>query len=215
VNPSWIEGPPPHKGTGCFGKGCLVLVAFVVFLGIAFTGGTFLALRFLRTSYLSATPAPLPTSSASEDEQEAVRALWHDFETAARAGKHRRIEMTADQLNALIASEPKLRGKAFVTINDDTARLQISWSLQDMRLLRGRYMNVECTVQSAPDGDPGNARLTNILVNSKPVGEDTLNWRGPWGFRRYLEQWTDEERIRTFQIADGKVILESRGGESF
>jgi hypothetical protein len=198
---------------GCFGKGCLILIAFFIFLAVAFTGGTFFALRFLRTSYLATAPTQLPTSTATEEEQQAARGTWHDFENAARAGKGRRIEMTADQLNALIAFEPKLRGNAFVTINDDTARLQISWPLHDMKLLRGRYMNVECTVQSAPDKDPENARLTTILVNGKPVGEETLNWRGPWGFRRYLEQWTDEERIKTFQIADGKVILESRGSE--
>jgi hypothetical protein len=198
---------------GCFGKGCLILIAFFIFLAVAFTGGTYLALRFLRTSYLSTAPMQLPATTATKEEQQAARVAWHDFENAARAGKGRRIEMTADQLNALIASEPKLRGRAFVTINDDTARLQVSWSLHDLRLLRGRYMNVECTAQSAPDGDPMNARLASILVNGKPVSEETLNWRGPWGIRRYLEQCTEEDRIKTFQIADGKVILESRGSE--
>jgi hypothetical protein len=198
---------------GCFGKGCLILIAFVVFLAVAFTGGTILAVRFLRTSYFSTAPVQLPASAATEEEQRAARANWYDFENAARAHTARRIEMTATQLNALIASEPDLRGKAFVKIEDETARLRISVSLDDLRLLRGHYMNAECTVQSAPDGDPGRARVTNIVVNGKSVGEDALNWRGPWGFRRFIEQWTEKDNIKTFQIAGGKVILESRGSD--
>jgi hypothetical protein len=198
---------------GCFGKGCLILIAFVILLAVAFTGGTILAVRFLRTSYFSTASVQLPASIATEEEQRTARANWHDFESAARANAARRIEMTADQLNALIASEPDLRGKAFVKIEDETARLQISVPLDKMRLLRGHYMNAECAVQSAPDGDPGRARVTSIMVNGKSVGDDALNWRGPWGFRRFIEQWTERDNIKTFQVAGGKVILESRGGE--
>jgi hypothetical protein len=209
VNPSWIEAPPPAKGTGCFEKGCLIVIAFVIFLAIAFAGGTFLAVRFLRSSYFATAPAQLPASTATKEEQQAARAKWQEFEDAARAHKGARIEMSADQINALIASEPDLRGKAFVKIDDDTARLGMSVSLDGSRLLRGRYMNAECTMQSAADGDPAHVRVTRIMVNGKSVGEETLNWRGPWGFRRYVEGWTEKDRIKTFQIADGKVILES------
>lgn len=211
MNPSWIEGPPPQRGIGCFGKGCLILIGFLIFLAIAFTGGTFLAVRFLRTSYFPTVPSHLPTSSATEEEQQAARKTWQDFENAARSHTTRRIEMSADQINALIAAEPDLRGKAFVRIDDDTGHLQVNVALDHLRLLRGHYMSAECTVQSAEDGDPARAQVTNIVVNGKPVGEDTLNWRGPWGFRRYIEQWTEKDRIKTFQIAGGKVILESRG----
>jgi hypothetical protein len=198
---------------GCFGKGCLILAAFLIFLAIAFTGGTFLAVRFLRSSYFSTVPARLPASTATEQEQQAARSAWHDFENAGRGHQARRIEMTADQLNALIASEPDLRGKVFVRIDEDTAHLQLSVSLDRLRLLRGHYMNAECKIQAAEDGDPGHARVTSVVVNGKPVGEETLNWRGPWGFRRYVEQWTERDRIKTFHIAGDKVILESRDDE--
>jgi hypothetical protein len=48
-------------------------------------------------------------------------------------------------------------------------------------------------------------------MNGKPLGEDILNWRGPWGFRRFIEEWRDRGKIKTFEIRDGKVIMESRG----
>jgi hypothetical protein len=131
-----------------------------------------------------------------------------------RAHTADRIELSADEINALIESEPKLRGKAYVAIDGDTAHLQLSFPLHEFRLLRGRYMNADCTVQSPPDSNPAHARVTSILVNGKSVGEDVLNWSGPWGFRRYVEEWTSHNEIQTFQITDGKVILENRAASA-
>ncbi len=196
---------------GCFGKGCLILLAFFILLVVAFIGGTFVAVRVLRSSYFATTQVQLPVAITTEHEQQNAVAKWYEFERGARAHTAQRIEMTSDEINALIAAEPDLRGKALVTIDNDTARLQISVSLGELRMLRGRYMNAECSVQSAPDGDPAHARFNSVVVNGKAVGEDVLNWRGPWGFRRYIEQWTDKNDIKTFEIRDGKVILESRG----
>jgi hypothetical protein len=210
VNSSWVE-PPPQQGMGCVGKGCIILFAFFLFLCLAFAGGTYLAVRYLRTSYFVSSQTPLPATTATQEEQQLAKEKWDNFERGERAHEARRIEMTADELNALIASEPDLRGKGYVTIDDDTARLKVSMSLDKVKMLRGRYINAECAVQSAPDGDPSQARFTEILVNGKPVGQDVLNWRGPWGFRRYVEEWTSRGKIKTFEIRDGKVILESRG----
>jgi len=212
MNSSWIE-PPPQQGMGCFGKGCIILIAFFLFLCVAFAGGTYLAVRYLRTSYFASTQAHVPAIVATDEEQRLAKMKWEDFEHSARAHEARRIEMTAAELNALIASEPDLRGKAYVTIDHDTARLTISVPLDHVKMLRGRYMNAECAVQSSPDRDPSQARFTEILMNGKPLGEDILNWRGPWGFRRFIEEWTDRARIKSFEIKDGKVILESRGSD--
>jgi hypothetical protein len=213
MNASWIEPPPPQRGMGCFGRGCLILIVFILFLAAAFAAGTFLAVRYLRTSYFVMTPAELPASNATDQERETARVKWYDFERAARAHTASRIELTADELNALISSEPEMRGKAFVSIEANTARVQLSIPLSFTRLMRGRYMNAECTVQSDPDGDPANAHITNVIVNGKPVAEDVLDYRGPYGFRHYLGQWSDQAALKTFEIKDGKVILESRGSD--
>jgi hypothetical protein len=197
---------------GCFGRGCLILVVFILVLAAAFAAGTFFAVRYLRTSYFVTTPAELPASTATDQEREMARVKWYDFERAARAHTAARVELTADELNALIASERELRGKAFVSIEGNTARLQVSIPLSFVRLLHGHYMNAECTVQSDPDGDPANAHITSVIVNGKPVAEDVLDYRGPYGFRHYLGQWSDQAALRTFEIKDGKVIFESRAG---
>ncbi|HEV2047538.1 MAG TPA: hypothetical protein VGQ95_13200 [Chthoniobacterales bacterium] len=214
ANASWIEPPPPQKGLGCFGKGCLILLVFFILLGLAFIGGTYLAARYLRSEYFPTTQVQLPAPTATEDEQQAARSRWDSFEKAARTHRPARIELTADDLNALIASEPKLRGKAHVSIDSNVARLQVSVPLGDVRWLKGHYLNAECTVQSAVAGNPADARVTSIVVNGRSVGEDVLKWQyGSWSLHRYISDWSDERNLEKFEIGDGKVILETKSSE--
>jgi hypothetical protein len=208
---TWIEPPPAQKGMGCFGKGCLILGILLVFLCLAFIGGTYMAVRYLRTEYFPRTSVALPAAAPTDAEQVAAMAKWEAFESQARAHQPARIELTADELNALIAAEPALRGKAHVSIDGDTAKLKVSIPLGNMRWLGGHYMNGECTVQSGASGDPGDARITSIIVNDRPVPDEALQWQyGPWSVRRYINDWSTDQKVQKFDIRDGKVILETR-----
>jgi hypothetical protein len=210
-NAGWIEPPPPQRGTGCCAKGCLILAVFFIVLGIAFVGGSYLAFRYLRREYFPTSHVQLSTSKATEQEQETVRARWDAFEKAARAHEPARIEMTADDLNALIDSEPKLRGRAHVSIENNVAHLRVSIPLADVRWLRGHYINAECAVQSAADGSPSDARITRIVVNGRSVGEDVLRWQyGSWSLRRYISDWSNDNNLEKFEIDDGRVLLQTK-----
>jgi hypothetical protein len=208
---SWIEPPPHQRGLGCFAKGCLILLVFGVLLCLAFVAGTYYAARFLRTSeFFSNEHERLPISHASVDEENAIRARWDSFDKAARAHEAARIELTADEINALIATDSKARGDAYVTIEDNTARLQVSMPIGQRWWMPGRYLNAQCSVQSAQSGKPEDARITSIIVNGRPVGQEFLSWQyGAWSFKRYVGEWTGETNLKTFEISDGKVILET------
>ncbi len=209
---SWIEPPPAQRGLGCFAKGCLILVIFCILLALAFVAGTYFAAKYLRTEYFSIHHEHLPISQATVEEEQAVQARWDAFEKAAHANQAARIELTADDLNALIASEPKLHGNAFATIEDNTAHLQLSMPIGKARWLNGRYLNAQCSVQSAPNGKPEDARITSIIVNGRSVGEEILSWQyGTWSFKRYMTDWTGRTNLKTFEISDGKIILETNG----
>lgn len=211
---TWIEPPPPQRGMGCFGKGCLILLAFLIFLGAAFIGGTYIAVRYLKKEYFPVTRVEIPRAPATEEEQQAVRTRWDTFEATARVQQPARIELTADDVNALIASKPKLRGKVYVTIDDNTARVQISIPLNEAKWLKGHYLNAVCTVQSAPSKDPFESRVANIVVNGHSVGEEVLKRQyGSWSLRRYLTEATEEVNVKTFEIADNKIIIETKTTE--
>jgi len=207
---SWIEPPPQRRGLGCLTKGCLILVVFGFLLCLAFVAGTYYAAKFVRTEYFSTEHTLLPISHASVDEENAVRARWNAFDKAARAHEPARIELTADDINALIATDPKVRGDAYVSIEENTARLQVSIPIGRNWWMPGRYLNAQCTVESASSGKPEDARITSIVVNGRPVGEEFLRWQyGAWSFKRYVDSWTGETNLKTFEISGGKVILET------
>jgi hypothetical protein len=207
---SWIEPPPHQRGLGCFAKGCLILLVFGILLCLSFIAGTYYASRFLRAEYLSGAHERLPISEASVDDEQAVRARWDAFEKAARAHEPARIELTAGDINALIASDSKLRGDAYVTVDGNTAQLKVSIPIARNFWVSGHYINASCSIQSASSGKPEDARITSIIVNGRPVGEEFLTWQyGAWSFKRYVDRWTGETNLKTFEITDGKVILET------
>lgn len=207
---SWIEPPPQHRGLGCFAKGCLILLVFFIMLGLAFVAGTYYASRFVRSEYFSSEHERLPISKATIEEETAVRGRWDAFMKAARGHEPARIELSADDINALIAADSSLRGDAYVTIEDNAAHLHVSIPVVRSWWVRGRYINGQCIVESAPSGKPEEARITRIVVNGRPVGEEFLSWQyNAWSFHRFVTDWTGETNLKTFEISDGKVILET------
>lgn len=204
--------PPVQKGMGCFAKGCLILLVFFIVLGIATIGGTIYGVRYLRHNYFPTTNVELPPNTSTAQEQQAASQKWSSFERAARTHTAAHIEMTADELNALIASDRNLRGRAYVTINDNIGHLRVSIPLNEVTWLRGHYVNGECIVQSAVDGNPVDARITSIVLNGRRISDDALNLQyPPWSLRRYLFNWAETNDLKRFEIRGGKLILETKG----
>lgn len=239
--------PRAGSGCGCLGKGCLLSVALLLLLVVAFVGGGFWALRHVQNTYSSTEPltfgnvsssdsaAPLPTESAAPQTEETadgegatmpdqtappstetvreVQARWRAFERAADRHQPAHIELSQDDINALISNDPKLRGKALVSVNGNTARVRVSMPLDGMFMMSGRYLNGEATVQPSPDGDPANARITNIKFGSQSVPDETLDRRlfGWSSIRGYMTDWLEDKDIRYFTIQNGHVIGESGG----
>ncbi len=213
MSASWIEPPPPprpQEGMGCFAKGCLILAIFLAVLMAAFVVGSVFAVRHLRTAFFAMQNVELQPNNSTPEEQQLALAHWKIFERSARAHAPARIEMTADEINALIAADRKLRGKAHVTIADNVAHVQVSVPLES-RWFSGRYINGECTVMAAVDGDVQTARISDVMVNGRPIANEVLMMRGPFTLRRYIDEWTQTNDLKTFEIRDGKVILETKG----
>lgn len=227
---SWIEPPPKQKGMGCLGKGCLLIVVFLVLLVIAFVVGGYTGIRYVVTS---PKPREIPQVQTSEDDQNAVRARWDEFEAGSRNKQEviqetspvvpgvsptpdatpasaNRIELTANDINQLIARSRKVRGKAFVSIDNDVARVQVSFPLEKVGF-RGRYLNGEFAVRASPDRDPRNLQVTQMSLTGVPDGVlKTL--LGTRSLRSYVDEFASEHGIATFTIEDNKVILETSGG---
>src|SRR5471030_611099 len=114
---SWIEPPPPQRGMGCFGKGCLILAVFIFVLMIACGVGLYWGFRhhsaFIRGGYwawktnihvLADSPKEIPTHEATDTEIQTAKERWQNFEDSVKAHEPAEIELTADDINGLIAT---------------------------------------------------------------------------------------------------------------
>ena len=153
--PTWIEPPPKTKRSGCLGKGCIAVIVLMILLAAAFFVGGYVGMRYVVTS---TEPKQIPQIETTEADQTAVQQRWDDF----TEGRHivppieaptpptegatptevappppppsaNRIELTAGDINQLIAGSRKLRGKGFVSIQDNVAasRLAFRWRKPD------------------------------------------------------------------------------------
>jgi hypothetical protein len=226
--PTWIEPPPKQRRTGCLGKGCMMLVIFLILLAVAFFIGGYVGVRYVVTSD---KPKEIATIESTEADQDAVRNRWEEFKVGPRsapvettttttttttppdatptppAPSSNRIELTATDINQLIAGSRNVRGKAFVSIENNVARVQVSVPLEKVGF-RGRFLNGEFQVRSAADRNPRNIEITEVSLGG--VSEKVLNsLLGFRSLRSYADEYAREYDITSFSIEDNKVIIEN------
>ncbi len=162
---------------------------------------------------LSTTAQPQPQPAESLQPVEVIRARWRAFEKAAKRNEPARIDLTEDDINTLIAADRKLRGKAFVTVANNSGRVKVSVPLDQVYMMKGRYMNGEATVEPAADGDPRHAKISDVVLANQSVPESMLDTRlfGWSSIRGYMTEWLDDNNIAFFTIENGHVVAATRG----
>src|SRR5947207_3106224 len=148
----WVDAPPPRKGSGCFGRGCLILVVFAFVLGIACVAGMYWGLHrhsaifhglywLTKARAIAQTPVPVPQFTVSDAQIQSVHERCEDFEQKARAGQPAELELAPDDINTLVATNQDARGKVFVSIDKDRLRCQASVPLGEFIGRAGYYFN--------------------------------------------------------------------------
>jgi hypothetical protein len=218
----WVDAPPPRKGLGCFARGCLILVVFAVVLGIACFAGMYWGLHrhsaifhglywLTKAQAIAQTPVPIPEFTASDAQLQSVHERCQDFEQKARAGQPAELELTADDINTLIATNQDARGKVFVSIEQDRLRCQASIPLGEFIGRSGYYFNGDITLEPKGAESLENPQLRGITVNGEAAPTDLLNWKyRSKRLRDYLADYRNESGVGTIAIRDGKLILRSR-----
>jgi hypothetical protein len=226
--------PPPKRGMGCLAKGCLTLIVLAILLVVIGVGGTFWSVRHV---YLSDRPAPIPqTSPPSEtstvtaggtsvttpsETSPAVRERLDTMKKAARAQERTEVELTAADINALIAANRKSRGVASVGIDGGVAQAQFSIPLEklDVRFrnafgLSDRYLNATVTIVAPPGTNASNVQLSEVRINGHSVPANVLDWGLPGvgrSLRSYVIKYANQYGVSDGEIRDGKVILHTSG----
>jgi len=226
--------PTPKRGMGCFGKGCLVLIASGILLVVGGIGGTYWSLRHV---FLSDKPAPIPETSASSETGAAtpgetnvaapseksaeVRERLDTMKHAARAHERTGVELTAADINALIAASRKSSGTASVSIDDTVALAQFSIPVQRLDVpfrnalgLGDRYLNATVTIVAPPGTNASSVQLSEVTLNGHKMSAGLLDWQLPGvgkSLRTYVIKYANQYGVTDGEIRDGKVILHTSG----
>jgi hypothetical protein len=226
--------PPPKRGMGCFAKGCLTLIVLAILLVVVGIGGTYWSLRHV---YLSDKPAPIPeasaptetsaatpgeTSVATPSEKSAeVRERLDTMKQAARAHERTGVELTAADINALIAANRKSRGMASVGIDGTVLQAQFSIPLQRLDVpfrsafgLNDRYLNATVTIVAPPGTNANSVQLSEVTLNGHGIPAGLLDWGLPGvgrSLRSYVIKYANQYGVTGGEIRDGKAILRTGG----
>ena len=226
--------PPPKRGMGCFAKGCLILIVVAILLVVIGVGGTYWSLRHV---YLSDKPAPIaeapeptetsattpgePSAPAPVQRSAEVRERLDTMKQAARAHERTGVELTAADINALIAANRKSRGTASVGIDGGVAQAQFSIPLERLDVpfrnafgLGDRYLNGTVTIVAPPGTNASNVQLSEVKINGHSVPANVLDWGLPRvgrSLRTYVIKYANQYGVTDGEIRDGKVILYTSG----
>jgi hypothetical protein len=226
--------PPPKRGTGCFGKGCLILIVLAILLVVVGVGGTYWGLRHV---YLSDKPAPISETTAPTETSEArpaetsmarvneksaeVRERFNTMKKAARAHEATEVELTAADINALIAANRKSRGTASVGISDTALQAQFSIPLERLDVpfrsafgLNDRYLNATVSIVAPPGTNANSVQLSEVTLNGHGIPSGLLDWGLPGvgkSLRSYVIKYANKYGVTGGEIRDGKVILRTGG----
>ena len=219
---TWVEAPPRRKGLGCFARGCLTLLVFAIVLGLACFAGMYWGFQrhsaivhgiywLAKTHSIADAPVALPEFSPSDAQTENVRERWQDFEQKTRAGQPGEIELTADDVNTMIVTNPELRDKVFALIDGNQLRLQTSVPFGELLGRRGYYFNGDITIEFNGAESLDNPQLTRVIVNGKQVPSGLLNWKfRSRRLRDYVADYRNQFNVGTIEVRDGKMVLRSR-----
>jgi hypothetical protein len=217
---------------GCFGSGCLILLVLAILLMVAGVGGTF----WIRHVYLSDKPAPIPETTAPTETSPApeetsapapsgksaeVRERLDKMKKAARSHERTGMELTAADINSLIAANRKSRGTASVGINDNTLQAQFSIPLERLDVpfrnalgLGNRYLNATVAIAAPPGTNASNVQLSDVTLNGHSISAGLLDWQLPGvgrSLRTYVTKYANKYGVTDGEIRDGKVILYTSG----
>jgi hypothetical protein len=112
---------PRARKRGCVLKGCLVLFIVVMLMGVIL-GSVLLYIYHGFAPFLSQEPAHVRIYPATDAQYQAVLAKVRPFNQAIAAGAEAPLELTADDLDILIARDPAwadLRGKLYIAITNN------------------------------------------------------------------------------------------------
>jgi hypothetical protein len=225
-SPKFTPEPPMAlpRQRGCFFYGCIIASVLALLVAILVAIGVYFGLRLLNQAveeYTGTAPRELPKVEMPPEKRQILMDRVEAFNKAVDGGVPTEpLELTSDDLNALIEENPDLKGKIYVKIEGKEIKGQVSLPLDAfanvplLGMFKGRYLNGEAAFKASLDDGFLLVRLDSIEVNGKSPPENVMtDLRRQNLAENYLKDPKNAARLRkleSLEVKDGKIILKVR-----
>lgn len=209
--------PPasPKRQHGCLFFGCISGIICLVLLLLGFL----LAFHMIRNSLTDPAPAKMPVVQLSQPEIEEVQRRFNNFSDAASAGRPTPpLELTADEVNALIQSNPDFRAaraKFYLALTSTNLQAQVSLPTDQagLWLFKGRYLNGKGTFGLSLQN--GLLRLSPVEFRVKgkllpPVVVSKIATQAAKSINDNSRASVALNRLHSIQVKEGKLVFVPR-----
>ena len=212
---------------GCFAKGCLTIVIVAVALAAIAGGGAYYYFGKFVDNLTSTQPVAIRVEEPTDAQFTNASAQLKRLADAYQSGQETTVELTAADLNALIARRPdfaQVRGKSFITIADGNFGAEVSIPLDKIPVgrLKGRYFNGKCV--GFFEWNNGELTLKPKLVeaNGKSMPDWALSQFATADIQRKMndelktannrEVRDQLARFQSIRIVGDRIVLVTRAG---
>ncbi len=218
-----IEGNEKKRGSGggkCCLYGCLSILVLMVLLGVVGFFGAKHAMKIIVAQYTQDAPMAVAEVKMSDSATASVEERWEAFVAQAQNGGSVTIELTADEVNALIANNEDwqaLKGKAYLNFGEDVVNGKVSLSLEETgwKMLKGRYFNGESSFLVSCENGRLNIQLESMRIGDKMIPAPALAAIKQMNLADEIYQDPSHEetvemikRVRKLQFLPNRMIIE-------
>lgn len=174
------EPPKKRSGWGCLIYGCLFMALGAILLLIGLTFGAYFLVKGQIDKYTAAEPIDLPVVELPAEELEELHGRIDTFRESVEEGTEEEAPapmtfvLTEEELNALVAEEPKLRGRVHVEIEEGQVRGEVSLPTDMLPIGKGRFFNASVTLNAALVNGELYVTLIDAQVNGEPLPEQFM-----------------------------------------
>jgi hypothetical protein len=221
-SPKFTPEPPMAvpRQRGCFFYGCIIASVLALLVAILVAIGGYLLYRGLNQlvdQYTATTPLELPKVELPPEKRQVLKDRVESFRKAVEKGTPTEpLELTGDDLNALIEEQPDLKGKIYVKIDGEKIKGQVSIPLEKIGLpmFKGRYLNGEADLKASLKEGVLIVTLDAIEVNGKRPPDQMMNEMRQKNLAEdaYKDTKNAEmlRKVESLEVKDGKIILRVR-----
>ena len=214
------QSQPAKARRGCFFYGCITSLVLLVLL----LGGLLLGVHVVKkkvaglvNEYTDTKPMTLPTVQIPAADLDKLKKRWQAFEEAVRAQRPTApLVLTADEINALIASGPdqkSFKGKFYVSFEDDQVKGELSLPLQELgwKMVKGRYLNGSGSFNVSLQNGVLLVAPKTIEVKGKPVPDMYLQGLRNQNFAQFLTNQPNATALlnglQEVHVKEGKLVI--------